>query len=79
MVPYSDVDIFFGRSLEELKTQRIGQLFSTFVRNDAFVLHVAFVANEDHLRVVPRIRFDLGAPAWKTFHCAFTFLTKSVR
>lgn len=40
----------------------ISKLLSAIVRDDALALHVAFVPDENHLRVVPRIGLDLCAP-----------------
>jgi len=58
-----DVDILFGRSFEEFESELIGELFASFVGDDALVFHVAFVTYENDLSVVPRVRFNLRTPA----------------
>ena len=66
LVPtYSDIDVFLGRRLVELEAERVGQLLSPLEGDDALVLHVALVAHQDDLRVVPGVRLDLGAPKVK--------------
>ena len=60
---YLDVDVLLGGGLEELESELVGQLFAALVADDALVLHVALVTHQDHLRVIPRVRLDLGAPA----------------
>ena len=62
---YSDIDVFLGRRLVELEAERVGQLLSPLEGDDALVLHVALVAHQDDLRVVPGVRLDLGAPKVK--------------
>ena len=62
---YSDIYVFLGRRFEEFQAQRICQMFSPFEGDDSFILHVTFVPHQNHLSVVPGIRFDLGAPAEK--------------
>jgi hypothetical protein len=57
-----DVDVLFGAGLEKLDAQLLGKLFAPFETYHSFVFHVAFVAHEDHLGVVPRVRLDLGHP-----------------
>ena len=37
-------------------------MFASFERNHAFIFHVTFVANQNNLCIVPRIRFDLCTP-----------------
>lgn len=60
---YLNVNVLLGRSLEELDSKLLCELLSSFVADDPFVLHVAFVPYQDHLCVVPRVRFYLGHPA----------------
>lgn len=60
-----NIYILFGRCLKELNAQLIGQLASALEANHALVLHVAFVAHQYDLSVVPRIRFDLCHPECK--------------
>ena len=60
-----DVDVLFGRRFEEFESELVSELFTSLVGNDAFVLHIAFVAYKNNLSVVPRVRFDLGAPVVK--------------
>lgn len=62
---YLNVNILFGGRLEEFHAQLIGQLLAALERNDAFIFHVAFVADQYHLGVVPRVRLDLCYPADK--------------
>lgn len=57
-----DVDILLGGGLEEFEPQLVSQLLSPLGANDSFVLHIAFVAHQDYLGVVPRVRLDLGHP-----------------
>lgn len=56
-----DVDIFFGAGLEELHAELVGELLAAFRRDD-FVFQVAFVADQYHLGVVPRVGLDLSGP-----------------
>ena len=44
-----DVNIFLGRSFEEVQTQLIGELLASICRNHPLFLHIAFVAYKDHL------------------------------
>lgn len=55
--------VVFGGRLEELDVQLVGQRFAPLVRYHALVFHVALVAHQNHLCVVPRIRLDLRHPA----------------
>lgn len=59
---YLDVDILFGRRLEELDAQLVRQLLAPLGGDHPFVLHVALVADQDHLGIVARVRFDLRYP-----------------
>lgn len=61
-----DVVVVFGGRFEEFNVQLVGQRFATLVRYDAFVFHVALVAHQYHLRVVPRVRLDLRDPVKDT-------------
>lgn len=61
-----DVVVVFGGRLEELNVQLVGQRFAPLVRYDAFVFHVALVAHQYNLRVVPRVRLDLRDPVKDT-------------
>ena len=61
-ISYPNIDIFLGGGLEELKAEAVGELLAPLVADDPLVLHVALVAHQDHLRVVPAVRLDLGAP-----------------
>lgn len=54
--------VVFGGRLEELDVQLVGERFASFVRYHSFVVHVALVAHQYHLSVVPRIRLDLRYP-----------------
>lgn len=58
-----NIHILLGRCLEELDAQLIGQLAATLEADHTLILHVAFVAHQYDLSVVPRIRFDLCHPA----------------
>lgn len=59
---YLNVNILFGRRLEELDAQLVRQLLASLGGDHPFVLHVALVADQDHLGVVARVRFDLRYP-----------------
>ena len=61
-ISYPNIDIFLGGGLEELEAEAVGELLAPLVADDPLVLHVALVAHQDHLRVVPAVRLDLGAP-----------------
>lgn len=61
-VAYLDVDVFLGRSLKELEAQLIGQLLASLIRDDTLILHIALVAHQDNLSVIPRIGLDLSTP-----------------
>lgn len=62
---YLNIHILLGRCLKELNTQLIGQLTTALEAYDALVLHVAFVAHQYDLSVVPRVRLDLCYPKKK--------------
>lgn len=57
-----DVVVVFGGRFEKFNVQLVGQRFAPLVRYHAFVFHVALVAHQYHLRVVPRVRLDLRHP-----------------
>lgn len=59
---YLNIDIFLGRSLEELHAQLIGQLLAALKRNHALVFHITLVTDQYHLCVVPRICLYLSDP-----------------
>lgn len=63
---YLNIHILLGRCLKELDAQLIGQLAATFEADYALIFHVAFVAHQYDLGVVPRIRFDLCHPVENT-------------
>lgn len=58
--------VVFGGRLEEFNVQLVGQRLAPLVRYDAFVFHVALVAHQYHLSVIPRVRLDLRDPAKNT-------------
>lgn len=37
-------------------------MFPLLHRNNSFILHVTFVSNQDHLRIVPGVSLDLCCP-----------------
>lgn len=41
----------------------IRELLASLVRDDALVFHVALVAHQNDLSVIPRVRLNLSAPA----------------
>jgi len=57
-----NIHILFGRCLKELDAQLIGQLASALKANHTLILHIAFVAHQYNLSIVPRIRFNLCHP-----------------
>ena len=61
-VIYLDIDIFFGGCFKELNSQLIGQLTASFIGNHTLILHVAFVAHQYDLCIVPGVGFDLSDP-----------------
>lgn len=50
---YLNIHILLGRCLEELDAQLIGQLAATLEADYALIFHVAFVAHQYDLGVVP--------------------------
>ena len=62
LISYPNIDIFLGGCLEELEAEAVGELLAPLVADDPLVLHVTLVPHQDHLRVVPAVRLDLGAP-----------------
>jgi len=40
-------------------------MFTAFIGDNSFVLHVAFVSNKNHLRIVPAVSFYLSHPLIK--------------
>ena len=65
MGTHPDVDVFLGRGLVELESEGVRELLAPLEADDPLVLHVALVSHQDHLRVVPRVRLDLGAPEFE--------------
>ena len=59
---YLDINVLLGRCLEELDAQLVRQLLASFGGDHPLVLHVALVADQDHLGVVARVGFDLRDP-----------------
>ena len=59
---YLNVDVLLGRSFKEFKTQLVGELFTSFIRDDTLVFHIALVSHKDNLGVIPRISLDLSTP-----------------
>ena len=77
-ISYPNIDIFLGGGLEELEAEAVGELLAPLVADDPLVLHVALVAHQDHLRVVPAVRLDLGAPDEKVvrFKRSYDFIVR---
>ena len=65
MTTHPDVNVFLGRGLVELEAEGVRELLAPLEADNPLVLHVALVSHQDHLRVVPRIRLDLGAPEFR--------------
>ena len=61
-ITHPNVDIFLGGSLKELEAYAVCQLLAAIVGNHPLVLHVALVANQHNLGVVPAVGLDLCAP-----------------
>lgn len=59
---YLDIDVLLGGCLEELNSQLVGQLATALEANHSLVLHVALVAHQDHLGIVPGVSLDLCDP-----------------
>ena len=59
---YRNVYILLGGRFEEFHAKLVGQLLATLERDHSLVLHVALVADQDDLCVVPGIGFNLGNP-----------------
>lgn len=50
------------RFVRDELTKVFGQLPASVSTHHSFVLHVALVSDQQHLGVVPRVRFDLSRP-----------------
>lgn len=64
-----DIVVIFGGRLEEFDVQLVGQRFAPLVRYHTFVFHVALVAHQYHLCVVPRVSLDLCYPVKDARKC----------
>lgn len=61
-ITHPNIDIFLGGRFKELETKTVGQLLASLVGYHPLVLHVALVADQDDLGVVPTVGLDLCAP-----------------
>ena len=57
-----DVDIALGRDFHEGDAELVGQCLALFGGDGAFLLPVAFVADEDFVHAFGGVLFDVGEP-----------------
>ncbi len=60
---FVDVDLIFGRSLEELHAQAVGELLALLVRHLSLVFQVALVSDQNFNDVRTGVLSDLTEPS----------------